>query len=167
MKKLIHAIYCENRGSFKLGRHIGRGLKKMILGGIFQYFLKIGYCFIWHEWTCYVMVSLSEDPVLSAKTLGSSLPKPTDKTQTWKISKFSSRRANFRLGYPVYRMSFWISPLTYRMGFSLSLSMFFTLRKFLLKFSVIHLSSCWAEGNLPLSLILHGPFRPMLQHGLW
>ena len=28
MKESIHAIYSENRGFFKLGRHIGRGLKK-------------------------------------------------------------------------------------------------------------------------------------------
>ena len=27
MKKMIHAIYSENMGFFKLGRHIGRGLK--------------------------------------------------------------------------------------------------------------------------------------------
>ena len=58
MKKLIHAIYSENRGFLKLGRHIGRGFKKMILGGIFQYFLKIGVLFhmprtnvLWHGFT--------------------------------------------------------------------------------------------------------------------
>ena len=45
MKKWIHAIHSENRGFLKLGRHIGRGLRKMILRGIFQYFLKIGVLF--------------------------------------------------------------------------------------------------------------------------
>ena len=45
MKKWIHAIYSENSDFLKLARHIGRGLKKMILGGIFQYFLKIGLLF--------------------------------------------------------------------------------------------------------------------------
>ena len=38
MKKWIHAIYRENRGFLKSARHIGRGLKKTIFGGIFQYF---------------------------------------------------------------------------------------------------------------------------------
>ena len=33
-KKWIHAIYSENRVFEKLGRHIGRGLKKTIFGGI-------------------------------------------------------------------------------------------------------------------------------------
>ena len=58
MKKWIHAIYRENRGFLKSARHIGRGLKKMILGGIFQYFLKIGVLFhmprmnvLWHGFT--------------------------------------------------------------------------------------------------------------------
>ena len=58
MKKWIHAIYRENRGFLKSARHIGRGLKKMIFGGIFQYFLKIGVLFhmprtnvLWHGFT--------------------------------------------------------------------------------------------------------------------
>ena len=58
MKKWIHAIYRENRGFLKSVRHIGRGFKKMILGGIFQYFLKIGILFhmprtnvLWHGCT--------------------------------------------------------------------------------------------------------------------
>ena len=57
-EKRIHAIHSENRGFFKLGKHIGRGLKKMILGVIFQYFLKIGVLFhmprtnvLWHGFT--------------------------------------------------------------------------------------------------------------------
>ena len=40
MKKWIHAIYRENRGFLKLARHIGRGLKKMILGGFFPIFFE-------------------------------------------------------------------------------------------------------------------------------
>ena len=50
--------YSENKGFLKLGRHIGRGLKKPILGGIFQYFLKLGILFhmprmnvLWHGFT--------------------------------------------------------------------------------------------------------------------
>ena len=33
-------MHSENRVFLKLGRHIGRGLKKMILVGIFQYFFE-------------------------------------------------------------------------------------------------------------------------------
>ena len=58
MKKWIHAIYSENKIFFKLGRHIGRGLQKTILGGIFQYLLKLGVLFhmpqmnvIWNGFT--------------------------------------------------------------------------------------------------------------------
>ena len=40
MKKWIHAIYSENRGFFKLGSHIGRGLKKMIWEVFSNIFLK-------------------------------------------------------------------------------------------------------------------------------
>jgi hypothetical protein len=45
MKKLIDTISSENRGFFKLGSHIGRGLKKTILEGIFQYLVKLGVLF--------------------------------------------------------------------------------------------------------------------------
>ena len=61
MKKWIHAIYSDNRGFLKFGRHIGRGLKKTILRGIFQYFLKIGALFhlprtnvLWHGFTKWI-----------------------------------------------------------------------------------------------------------------
>ena len=40
MEKWVHTIFSENRGFFKLGRLIGRGLKND-LGGIFQYLVKI------------------------------------------------------------------------------------------------------------------------------
>ena len=39
MKKWIHAIYSENRGFFKLGRHIGRRLKNDF-GSYFQLFFE-------------------------------------------------------------------------------------------------------------------------------
>ncbi len=45
MEKWIHTIFSENKGIFKLGRHTGRGFKKTIFGGIFQYLLKIGVLF--------------------------------------------------------------------------------------------------------------------------
>ena len=45
MKKWIHAIYSENRVFFLIGKAYWEGVKKMILGGIFQYFFKIGVFF--------------------------------------------------------------------------------------------------------------------------
>ena len=58
MKKCIHAIYSENMGFFLIGKEYWEGVKKTILGGIFQYFLKLGVLFhmprtnvIWHSFT--------------------------------------------------------------------------------------------------------------------
>ena len=58
MKKWIHAIYSENMVFFKIGKAYWEGVKKMILGGIVQCFLKIGVFFhipwtnvIWHGFT--------------------------------------------------------------------------------------------------------------------
>ena len=45
MKKLIHTISSENRGFLKLEGYIGRGVKKTILEGIFQYLVKLGVLF--------------------------------------------------------------------------------------------------------------------------
>ena len=40
MKKWIHSIHYENRGIFKLRRHIGRGLKKNDFGRYFPIFFE-------------------------------------------------------------------------------------------------------------------------------
>ena len=45
MKKWIHTIYSENRFFLKIGNAYWEGVKKTILGGIFQYLLKLGLFF--------------------------------------------------------------------------------------------------------------------------
>ena len=85
--------------------HIGRGLQKIILGGIFQYFLKIGVMFhiprmnvLWHG-------SLSEDPMTTAA-------KPSYVTTKTSLKPSSSRAQAFQaIASPHTRAMFQRNPL--------------------------------------------------------